>query len=58
MHRLVDRENVFEGRRDLIMVGDLNLLSIFPASDENVKAKPRCVKFVVSENYSHNVEYF
>ena len=57
MYRLVDRKNVCDGRRDLIVVGDVNLFSIFWASDENVKAKLKCVKLVVIEDYSHNSTY-
>ena len=55
LYRLVDRKSVCEGRRDLIVVGDVNLFSIFRASNENVKTKLKCVKFVLTEDYSHNV---
>ena len=36
----------------------LNSFSIFRASVVNVKAKLKCVKFVVIEDYSHNVEFY
>ena len=55
LYRLVDRKNVCKGRRDLVVVGDVNLFSIFRAFHENVKAKLKCVKYVVIEDYSHNV---
>ena len=38
-----------------MVVGNINLFSIFRASDKNVKAKLKCVKFVLIEDYSHNV---
>ena len=40
------------------MVDDVNLFFIFRASDEKVRAKLKCVKLVVIEGYSHNVETF
>ena len=43
-----------EKRVDMV-VGDVNFISIFGASDENVKAKFECLKFVLIEDYSHNV---
>ena len=38
-----------------MVADDVNLFSIFRASDENAKAKLKCVKFVLIEDYSHNV---
>ena len=58
MYRLVARKNVSKGRRDLIVLGDVNVFSILWAFDENAKAKWKCVKFVVIEDYSHNVYKF
>ena len=40
------------------MMGDVDLFSIFRTFDENLKAKLKCVKFVVTEDYFHNVEIF
>ena len=48
---MVDRKHVCDGRRDLIAVGDVNLFSIFRASDENVKEKLKCVIFVPTEGF-------
>ena len=47
--------NVYEGRRYLIVVGDVNLYFMLRAFAENVNAKLRCVKYVVIKDYSHKV---
>ena len=49
MYRLVDQKNVCIGKRNLIVVGDVNLFTIFRAFDENIKAKLKCVKYVLHE---------
>ena len=55
LYRLADRKNVCKGKRDFVLVCEVNLFSIFRACEENVKAKLKCVKYVVMEDYSHNV---
>ena len=55
---MVDRKNVCEERKDLIVVVDVNLFSISQASDKNVKAKLKCLKLAVIEDCSHNVHIF
>ena len=42
-------------RKYLIVLGDVNVFSIFGTRDENVKAKLKCVKFIFIEYYSHNI---
>ena len=45
-------------RKYLIVLGDVNVFSIFGTRDENVKAKLKCVKFIFIEYYSHNIYIF